>query len=443
MSSRSLVFCRAFCSVLVVLPLATLPLAIQPACAEEDLDGPPINYSSAPTHDAVAQLQRDLDAGEAELHWDEQHGWLPSLLELLEIPRSSQLLVFSKTSLQLTKISPRRPRALYFNDEAYVGSVQYGDIIELSAVDPEQGAIFYSLAQEQTDSPQLRRSDGDCLSCHYNRRTQDVPGYLVRSVYPAKSGHPHFALGTTTTDQTTRFKERFGGWYVTGQHGELRHRGNAIADEKANPPIDFESGANVNDLSRRLKTDRYLTPHSDLVALMVLEHQSQMHNHITRANYEARRVEDYDATWNQILKRPAGSRSKVSQRRIAAAGEALLEYLLFSEEFKLTSPIAGSSEFATEFQTLGPFDSQGRSLREFDLQSRLFKYPCSFLIYGDSFTSLPPLIRTYIARRLHEILSGADQSPEFSHLSPADRTAIFEILNETLPWFASSTTGKE
>jgi len=407
--------------------------AVSHASAQDDFDRPPISYSTTPTHDAIARLQKQLDAGEVELQWDKQHGWLPSVLEQLEIPRSSQLLVFSKTSLQLTKISPRHPRALYFNDEAYVGSVQFGDILEVSAVDPQQGAVFYTLDQKQTDTPQFRRSDGECLACHHSRRTQDVPGYLIRSVYPAKSGHPHFELGTTTTDQTTDFRERYGGWYVTGQHGALRHRGNTIADKDAQPPLDPESGANVTDLSTRLRTDRYLTPHSDLVALMVLEHQAQMHNFVTRANYEARRAQHYDATWNKILERPDDYRSGVSQRRIASAGEKLLRYLLFSGEFQLTSPITGTSKFIVEFQSLGPRDSRGRSLREFDLHTRLFKYPCSFLIYSDSFAALPTKVRTYVDHRLIEILSGEDQSPEFAHLSPSDRTAIREILSETLP----------
>ena len=413
--------------------LLALPLAV--SHAQDDLDSPPISYSSTPTRDAVAQLKSRLDAGELKLDWDQQHGWLPAVLEELEIPHSSQLLVFSKTSLQASKISPRRPRAIYFNDEAYVGAVQFGDILELSAVDPRNGAMFYSLDAEQSDAPRLRRTSDKCLACHDTARTQHVPGFLVRSVFPAKSGHPHFDLGTTTTDQTTDFRERFGGWYITGTHGKLRHRGNVIAVKDVKSPIDSEAGANVTELSNHIKTDRYLTPHSDLVAMLVLEHQAQMHNLITRASYEARRAEHYDKIWNETLDRPADHRSEVSQRRIAAAGEKLLQYLLFAGEFPLTSPIEGTSAFAAEFEARGPHDSRHRSLREFDLQTRLFKYPCSFLIYSDSFAQLPDTIRAYVDRRLGEILSGEDDSPEFGHLTTADRTAIREILMETLPGF--------
>jgi len=424
--------CFVVCTFFTCFAVA-FTLAVSRVSAQGDINWPPISYGTASTHDAIARLQQQLDAGKVKLKWDDQHGWLPSVLELLEIPHSSQLLVFSKTSLQLAKISPRKPRALFFNDEAYVGSVQSGELLEVSAVDPQQGAIFYALDQKPSDAPKFRRSDNECLSCHHSRRTQDVPGYLVRSVYPGKSGHPHFEFGTTTTDQTTDFHERFGGWYVTGKHGALRHRGNSIADNNAQPPIDPELGANVTDLASRLNTDHYLTQHSDLVALMVLEHQAQMHNFITRANYEARQTKHYDATWNKVLKRPESHRSEVSQRRIAAAGEKMLQYLLFSGEFELTSPLVGTSRFAAEFAARGPRDSQGRSLREFDLKTRLFKYPCSFLIYSDSFAALPTTMREYVDGRMQEILSGEDQSPEFAHLSSRDRTAIREILMETLP----------
>ncbi len=403
------------------------------AAAQDDLNRPPISYETTPVRDAVALLQQRLDSGEATLEWDDRHGWLPSVLELLHIPRSSQVLVFSKTSLQLTKISPERPRVLYFNDDAYVGSVQFGGVVEVSAVDPQQGAIFYSLEQKQSDAPRFVRDRGQCLTCHHTRRTHDVPGYLVRSVFSASSGQPRYELGTTTTDQTTALSERYGGWYVTGKHGAMRHRGNAIVADEGPARLDVEAGANVTDLAGLVDTSPYLTPHSDLVALMVLEHQAQMHNLITRASYESRRAAHYDTVWNELLDRPAEFQSEVSIRRIESAGEDLVEFLLFSGEYRLTSPVKGTSGFVDEFQALGPRDGRGRSLRDFDLKTRMFRYPCSYLIYSPSFASLPNEIRTYVDRRLDEILSGKDQSPKFAHLSDTDRAAVREILAETMP----------
>jgi len=413
--------------------IALLTLASSPARAQQDIDRPPINYYSAAVNDAVARLKEKLDAGEAQLHWDDKHGWLPSLMELLGVSESSQTLVFSKTSLQFAKITPQRPRALYYNDDVYLGTVQYGDLVEISAVDPKQGAIFYSLDQKNSSSPQIKRDRGRCLACHHGHRTQDVPGYLVRSVYPGRDGNPIFSLGSTTSDQSTDFRQRYGGWYVTGSHGSLRHRGNLIATEESASSLDFESGANLSDLGSLISTEPYLTPHSDLVALMVLDHQTQMHNFITKASYEARQASYYDRTWNKILERPADFQADVSKRRITKAGESLLRYLLFSDEFQLISPIEGTSGFAEQFQSLGPRDSRGRSLRDFDLQTRLMKYPCSYLIYSASFDSLPSTVHDYVVRRLAEVLSGEDTSPEFAHLSSEDRTAIREILAETKP----------
>lgn len=406
--------------------------------AQLEFEGAPINYATAPVHDAVALLQARLDEGEASLTWDDDHGWLPSVLEQLNVPQSSQLLVFSKTSLQLRRIMPSRPRALYFNDETYIGWVQRGDVVEVSTVDPEQGAIFYTLKQQISESPKFVRDRGQCLICHASSRTKGVPGHLVRSVYPSRDGQPHFGLGTITTDHATPFEKRFGGWYVTGTHGDMRHLGNAIADDNRKDPIDPEPGANLASLGRLFRTSPYLQQTSDLVAMMVLEHQAQMHNLITRASFETRRAKHHDDVMNAALKRPKDYCSDSTGRRIASAADKLVEYLLFKDEFRLTSPVAGVSGFADEFSTRGPRDSKGRSLRDFDLQTRMFKYPCSFLIYSEAFDSLPEATLDVVYARLVEVLNDSSEQAaddEFAHLSRADRIAIREILAETKPGF--------
>lgn len=406
--------------------------------AQLEFEGAPINYATAPVHDAVALLQQKLDQGEASLTWDDDHGWLPSVLEQLNVPQSSQLLVFSKTSLQLRRIMPSRPRALYFNDETYIGWVQRGDVVEVSTVDPEQGAIFYTLKQQISESPKFVRDRGQCLICHASSRTKGVPGHLVRSVYPSRDGQPHFGLGTITTDHATPFEKRFGGWYVTGTHGDMRHLGNAIADDNRKDPIDPEPGANLASLGRLFRTSPYLQQTSDLVAMMVLEHQAQMHNLITRASFETRRAKHHDDVMNAALKRPKDYCSDSTGRRIASVAEKLVEYLLFKDEFRLTSRVSGVSGFADEFSTRGPRDSKGRSLRDFDLQTRMFKYPCSFLIYSEAFDSLPETTLDVVYARLLDVLndtSGQATNDEFAHLSRADRITIREILAETKPGF--------
>ena len=111
-------------------------------------------------------------------------GYLRSVLKLLYVPVSSQGLVFSKTSLQLFRISPSNPRAIYFNDNVYVGWVRSGEVIEVSTADPNLGAVFYTLDQTASTNPKFVRR-AECLQCHSSRSTKDVPGHIVRSIFPA------------------------------------------------------------------------------------------------------------------------------------------------------------------------------------------------------------------------------------------------------------------
>jgi hypothetical protein len=394
----------------------------------------PINYASAETNDRVASLQQRLDAGELALAYDDRHGYLPAVLESLEIRPSSQALVFSQTSFQLRKISPRRPRALYFSDDTYVGWVQRGDVLEIATIDPHLGTVFYTLEQDASDRPTFVRDRGQCLTCHASSRTQGVPGLLIRSVYPDASGRPILGSGTFTTDHGSPFRERWGGWYVTGTHGEMRHMGNCTVADRSNPEaLDLEAGANRGDLKGLCDTSDYLQPHSDLVALMVLEHQSQMHNYLTLAHFETRLALHYNRIMNDALGRPADHQSESTQRRIAAVADKLVRYLLFIDEFALTSPVRGTSEFASQFAAQGPRDRRGRSLRELDLNRRLLRYPCSYLIYSEAFEQLPVEVKQPVYRRLFDVLAGRDTSDEFSTLAPEDRQAIREILTETKP----------
>lgn len=411
------------------LTVCLLAAWVSPAHAEDDPDAAPIHYHTAEVHDPVAKLQTALDAGEAELEWHDRWGWLPSVLQELGIPTESQTLVFSKTSFQHTKITPHRPRALYYNDHTYIGYVQRGEVLEVMSVDRVQGPIFYTLDQQHDAPPHFQRDTGDCLACHLSRRTRDVPGLVVRSVYPDRRGHPLLALGDEATDPTTPFSQRYGGWYVTGEVGSP-HRGNTLfADTNGKDPQPTDRQPLV--LGEDCNTERYLTPHSDLIALMVLEHQSQVHNAITRASYEARRAAEYDRMWGELLEKPAGYVFPVSTSRIERAAEDLLECLLFSNEHPLGAPISGSSGFAAAFEAGGERDESGRSLRDFDLQTRLFKHPCSYLIYSESFAALPESIRSRLGERLGEVLRGDEASAAFAHLSPADRAAITTILRQT------------
>lgn len=402
------------------------------ACADLPYEQEPIDYLKAPVDDPIARLQQRLDAGEAKLNYDEQRGYLPAVLEQLGISTASQTLVFSKTSFQRQRISRRTPRALYFNDDTYIGYVQQGEVVEVSTTDPRQGAVFYTLSQQRVDKPVFLRQTHDCLLCHSSSKTEEVPGHLVRSVYPDASGQPVFSAGTFTTNHASPLRDRWGGWFVTGKHGAQSHMGNVTVTDRQRPEnLDRAAGANRSSVEGLIDAAPYLTPHSDIVALMVLEHQTKMHNLITAANYHARLALHYEAGLNKALDRPAGSISDSTLRRIHSPAEKLVKYLLFCEEAPLADPIQGSTRYAAEFAARGPRDRRGRSLRDFDLKRRLFKYPCSYEIYSEAFDQLPPLTRQYVYDRLRQVLIGEDQSSDFAHLSAEDRQAIFEILLET------------
>lgn len=406
----------------------------------------PIHYRSNDLSDPVAKLQRQLDAGKATLVYEPRFGYLPSVLKLLSVPVDSQTLVFSKTSFQYPKISPEHPRALYFNDDVYVGKVHDGKALEIVSFDPMQGAIFYLLDERKVARPTFQRAELDCTQCHIAAGTRGIPGVLLRSVYTTSTGTLVPDTRSFITDQHSPFGERWGGWYVTDYVGSAPHMGNAVVDDPqaggspGQSPAPFGQTASVIQLTPLVHPydpSAYLAPGSDVVALLVLAHQTQMHNLITLTNYETRL-----ALYSYAQGRPAGASADAPlpesvRQRFERPAEQLLRYLLFANETALPSvdqrPIARSSAFAREFQARGARDSEGRSLRDFDLTTRLFRYPCSYLIYSDSFDALPEPAKSYTYHRLLEILSGQDESPDFARLSGADRQAILEILLATKP----------
>lgn len=412
----------------------TVLLAARPTFGQLDHEQEPINYSNEKPTDPIARLAARLQAGEIQLKWEPRHGYLTSLMGHLDVPASSQTLVFSKTSLQVSRITPRTPRAIYFNDDVYLGWVQRGDVVEISAADPQLGGTFYTLTQHPEEEPVIQRETARCLQCHGSTHTRRVPGHIVRSVFSDPGGQPIYRLGTHLTDDSSPFAERWGGWYVTGTHGKQRHMGNCvIADENVSEKLDVEAGANITDLSQYFNVKPYLTAHSDIVALMVLEHQAMMHNVLTAANHSGRITARDAIIMNNALERPEGFESDSTARRYASAAESVVKALLFCESPPLMDAVKGLSTFQEEFSARGLQDSKGRSLRQFDLTTRLFKYPCSFLITSASFRQLPEGVKTRVWQRLGEVLSGQDTSEKFAHLSSEDRQSIREILAEVCP----------
>jgi hypothetical protein len=398
-----------------------------------DLDSAPINYATARADNVIERLKKRLETGEVKITRDPRMGYLPSLLKELEVSESSQVLVFSKTSLQRHRISPATPRALYFNDDVYLGYCQQGEVVEVSAVDPQLGTVFYTVDQKSPERITFTRHTETCLLCHGSSANQGLPGHLVRSVYADSTGNPVLRYGTHRIDQTSPLKERWGGWYVTGTAGKQAHLGNLIVEDKARDPdqIDNSDGLNVTDLSKRIKTSAYLTGHSDIVALLVLEHQTEMHNLIGRAALQTRSALYEQTALNKELGRPADEKWDSVTSRIKSAGEKVVRYMLMCGELELTDKVEGTSDFARDFTKQGPRDKKGRSLRDFDLKHRVFTYPCSYLIYSSAFDGLPDQVKDHVLLRLWEVLSGKDNGKEFAHLSADDRRAILEILLDT------------
>ncbi len=388
-----------------------------------------IGYSKSPDTNQLTRLQLRIDRGEVVLRFDPRHGYLPALLEALNISPNSQMLVFSKTSFQRERIHPASPRALYLNDDVYVGFVPGSPMLELSVADPHLGGVFYTLDQKETARPRFVRTDG-CLECHASAKSMGVPGHLVRSFATDESGVVDLNSGTSLVNHRTPFAERWGGWYVTGTHGRQTHRGNLFGAEAFTRAAQEPNVAgNLTNLARYFDTSRYPAPGSDIVALMLLEHQSHQHNFITRLHYEA-----------TLALRQYGH-----LRYLRSAIHAFLKYTLFTEEAPLTAPIHGDPAYAAWFQTQGPKDPHGRSLRQLNLQTRLLEYPCSYLIYSEAFNALPQPLLDLLYQRLYEILSGQDSSPDFQSIPAPTRRAILDILRATKPdlpnyWKLASNT---
>jgi hypothetical protein len=403
--------------LLAAIALQSLADDFQGATHLMPFDEGTINYSKTPDGSAIARLQERLDRGAARLAHDERFGYLPALLAALKIQSNSQMLVFSKTSFQRERITPKAPRAIYFNDDVYVGFVQGSSLLEISAVDPKLGGVFYTLDQKKSERPKFVRTD-QCLECHASAKSMGVPGHLVRSFATDETGVVDLSSGTSQVNHRTPFAERWGGWYVTGTHGDQVHRGNlfgstAFARQEKEPNY----LGNLKDLKRFFDPSEYPAPGSDIVALMVLEHQTHMHNFLTRLHYEATiALQQYGHI-----------------KYLKNITEAFLRYLLFTEEAVLSAPVRGSEAFTRSFSERGPKDRLGRSLRQFDLQTRLFKYPCSYLIYSDAFDQLPGPLKEQIYQRLWDILDGQDASSSFDGLPAPTREAIREILAETKP----------
>jgi hypothetical protein len=384
-------------------------------------DHPAIEYTTRATHEAIDRLNESIQKGSVSLVFDEPpRGYLVSVLKALDIPISSQTLVFSENSLQRSHISQRTPRAIYFNDTVAVAWAKGAETIEATALDSTQGVHFYSIPQKPGPKPQFIRRNADCLQCHLLPQTYGVPGLLTMSVLPLSDNKNDYAQGWEM-DHRTPIEDRWGGWYVTGAQVPAKHLGNVAVLHVPKSYVRADLAPKLTDASKAFDAAPYLSPQSDVVALMVLNHQTRMTNLLTRLGWQTR------------IALQDGAKAGVLPPHVRDTAYELVDYMLFVEEAPLPSPVRGGSSFAKDFPARGPRDGKGRSLRDFELTRRLFRYPCTYMIYTEAFDALPAPAKALVYERMWSILSGAVADAEYSKLSGADRRAIVEILHDTKP----------
>ena len=370
-------------------------------------------YDTRPVDDRFYRYLQRLEAGEAQLDTSDEQAMLLSLLKDLEVPVSSQMLVYTATSLQKGLISPRNPRALYFNDDTYVGFVP-GGRIEIISLDPQLGGIFYLFDKLQPGrQPRIRRT-ADCMNCHAPRHMDHIPGLVIESVIPGLTGGGERAFRREQSGHQVKLADRFGGWHLTGTGPALtQHWGNMLIQRK-----NGEAHELPNPPGERFDLSRYPLPTSDLLAQLLHEHQAGFVNRALRAGYRYREL---------------AAEGDVGDEAIAELSQPLVQYLLFKDEAPLTPGMVGESPLAADFGSSAKRDAAGRSLRDLDGKTRLLKYRCSYMIYSPTFAGLPEPLRQ---RVLTDLAAELKSPTGESHLPAEERAALHEILTETLPEYA-------
>lgn len=396
--------------------LALLLGADMAPAKEPAFDQPPHDYWTRPLNDRFTWLKADIEAGKVTLDGGAgEKAFLLSLLKILDVPATSQMLLFSTTSLQLRLITPANPRALFFNEDVYVGYIP-GGRIEIVSVDPALGGVFYIFDIPRGAEPLHAERSNRCMNCHAAEDTGDVPGLVIKSVMPGIRGGSLDSYRHSETGHGVPFKERFGGWYLTGAQNFAPHLANAIGQLSA-------AGMTKYPLEPGTRFDyaRYPMASSDVLPHLLHEHQIGFVNRAVAATYHTRAL---------LARGPLDDAGITDLNK--QAGE-FTRYLLFADEVPLPQGgVMGEAAFKTDFLRTRRPDAQGAALKDFDLQTRLFRYRCSYMIYGSAFAGLPPELKQRVYRRIGEALDVAHPDAEYAYLPPAEKQAIRSILRTTL-----------
>lgn len=391
---------------------------------------PPIKYSETASQDALAKLAAQIESGDWVVPPTDGKGFLRAVLQKLDVPEESQVLVFSKTSLQNSLINQRNPRSVYFSMDTYVGWVPGGKV-EVIIEDEVLGPVFYVLDPPFGEKPaKITRVNDSCLQCHATSRTSGVPGMLVRSVVPDQNSHPILSAGTTLVTDATPLKDRWGGWYVSGVSDDP-HLGNRWVDETPLDNVEFPPEiTKEKELSGLIDTEKYLQPTSDVVALLVLEHQCRTHNLITSAKFNYLRSRYFHKSFGE--EKDLDSPEGMSWKTADSVAKDLVSAFLFTEEVELGGEgVEGSEAFAKAFAERGVKTAKGKSLRDMRLYERIFKNRCSYMIYSKAFKGLPDLVKERVFHHLRLALAADTKN----HLGSKEKKTITGILEETVPGF--------
>lgn len=422
---------RVFAFVASMVYLGSVGLCAQIA---HDYEHPPVNYSATTPRDAILRLKLRLAKGEVALAGGELQ-MLHTLLTELGVSSDSQTLVFSRTSFQRSRIRPDQPRALYFSDSVYVGWVP-GGLVEVTAIDPQLGPVFYTmeLPGGGRGAPKIER-DTDCLRCHGGAFVREIPGVFVRSVFPDANGDPLLRHGTQLVDDETPFEQRWGGWYVTGYRGATAHRGNAFASEKGDQLVFTPALKRPAELSAFFDTTAYLKPTSDVVALLVFEHQMAVQNSLTHAGFAVRRMTTYQHGLQKTFKELETDEPVYDSVKsvFASSAQDVVDRLLFLHAAPLPRGVTGHPDFVKNFARGAPRSAGGHALKDLQLGERLFAQRCSYLIYSESFRALPETLKVRILDRLDSALRSRDPKDRYAYLPSDEKQLIRDILIETHP----------
>ncbi len=381
----------------------------------------PIRYSDTLPTDRLAGLAKMLEERKLEGQPGQGLKALEFVLDYLNVPKESQVLVFSKTSLQNSRITPRNPRSLYFSENAYVGYVP-GGAVEVIAHDAVLGPVFYLVEPDKDGAMRIERDTNRCLSCHATSRTENVPGMLIRSVYAEEEGHPILQLGTHDVAHETPLADRWGGWFVTGR-SSLPHLGNRVFKEESDLT---PSSIPIKSVAGMVDVKNYLRPTSDVVSLLVLEHQVKMHNLLNAAAMNYRRSVYFMQTLNPDADPTLGSAGDIAD----SGAKDIVDYLFFKDETDLGDGVEGDPGFQQAFVKRFPKSKDGESLVEFRLYGRIFKNRCSYMVYSEAFKGMPDVLKQRVIARMKRVVAGDEEG--FEYLKESERKRIDTILSETL-----------